>query len=100
MKVEIKAKDTFQSVLNALTVLVGGKYEVKPGIWLECPSDLAYRLKREGNDILIEFPKSKLKVTAAKWMFQLDGSIKEIRIKSDKILIIVENLPDLEIYFV
>lgn len=100
MKIEIKAKDTFQTVLKALTALVGGKYEVKPGIWLECPSDLSYRLRKDGSDIVVEFPKSKLKVSAARWIFQMDGFIEKITIKSDQVLVNISNLPDLQVVFI
>lgn len=99
MKVELKYKDTFKIVWDALSGLVGGRYEVKPNIWVECPSELVYKLRKDGSDIVVEFPKSKLKVSAAKWVFQLDGNISLIRIKKDKVLITVDNLPDVELIF-
>lgn len=100
MKIELKFKDTFKIVYDVLSGLVGGRYEVKPNIWVECPSDLTYRLRRDGTDIVVEFPKSKLKVTAAKWVFQLDGSISLIRIKKENILVQIDGMPDLTIVFI
>jgi len=100
MIVELKYKDVFEGVWKALNGLVGGKYEVKPNIWVECPSDLTWRLRKDGTDIVVEFPKSKLKVKAAKWIFQMDGSIALIRIKKDKVLVQIDNLPDLTIVFI
>lgn len=100
MQLQLVYKVLFEAVWKALNGVVGGKYEVKPNIWIECPTDLTWRLKKNGSDIVVEFPKSKVKVTAAKWMFQLDGTILSITIKKDKVLVEIENMPDLEIIFV
>lgn len=100
MQLQLAYKVLFEAVWKALNGVVGGKYEVKPNIWIECPTDLTWRLKKNGSDIVVEFPKSKVKVTAAKWMFQLDGTILSITIKKDKVLVEIENMPDLEIIFV
>jgi hypothetical protein len=100
MRIELKYKDVFEGVWKALNGIVGGRYEVKPNVWVECPTDLTWKLRKDGNDILVEFPKSRLKVSASKWMFQLDGSISLIRIKKDRLFILVDNMPDLEVIFI
>lgn len=100
MKLELKYKEVFQTVWLALNGVVGGKWEVKPNIWLECPTDLTWRLKRDGADIVVEFPKSRLKVSAAKWVFQLDGSIDRIVINKNGMEIQIANMPDLTVVFI
>ena len=100
MQIELKYKDVFEGVWKALNGVVGGKFEVKPNIWVECPTDLTWKLRKDGNDIIVEFPKSRLKVSAAKWMFQLDGSITGIRIRKEKVMVEIEGMPDLSIVFV
>lgn len=100
MKLELKYKEVFQTVWLALNGVVGGKWEVKPNIWVECPTDLVWRLKKEGEALLIEFPKSKLKVSAAKWVFQLDGTIERVVVRKDGLTVQVTNMPDLLVSFV
>lgn len=99
MKLELKYKDIFEGVWKALNGVVGGKYEVKPNIWVECPTDLTWKLKKESETLIVEFPKSKLKVSAAKWLFQLDGSISSIRIKKDSLIVLIDGMPDLTVIF-
>lgn len=100
MRIELKYKEVFEVVWKAINGVIGGKYDFNQNICVECPTNLTWKLRKDGDDVLVEFPINNVKVSAAKWIFQLDGSITGIRIRKDKVMVEVAGMPDLEIFFV
>ena len=99
MKLTLNYKEVFEKLYPILIGVVGGKYEVKPGITLVCPSNLTYKLAKAVDGISIEFPSTQIKIEASKWLFQMDGFITRIYVRKDNITIEISNLPDLIITF-
>lgn len=100
MKLELKYKEVLSKLFPLLYGAVNGSIEVSPGIRLSVTSRLQFELLKEGESVVVNFPTSHIKIMASKWLFQVDGFVKRVVIKKDNMVVEIENLPDLTVYFV